>query len=41
MVDILRAERDSIGDRLRAVVLTDHERAAARATRQLRGVLDE
>lgn len=41
MLDILRAERSSIGDRLRAVVITDHERAPALATRQLRGVLDE
>ena len=41
MLDILRAERSSMGSRLRAVVLTDHERAAALATRQLRGVLDE
>ena len=41
MLDILRAESSSIGERLRAVVLTDHERAPALATRQLRGVLDE
>jgi superfamily II DNA or RNA helicase len=40
MLDILRTERSSIGERLRAVVLTDHERATALATRQLRGVLD-
>jgi superfamily II DNA or RNA helicase len=41
MLDILRAERSSMSGRLRAVVLTDHERAAALATRQLRSVLDE
>jgi superfamily II DNA or RNA helicase len=40
MLDILRTERAAIGDRLRSVVLTDHERAPALATRQLRGVLD-
>jgi superfamily II DNA or RNA helicase len=40
MLDILRTERSSIRERLRAVVLTDHERAPALATRQLRGVLD-
>lgn len=40
-LDILRTEHASIGDRLRAVVLTDHERAPALATRQLRGALDE
>ena len=41
MVDILRDEAASMGDRLRAVVITDHERASATATRRLRGVLDE
>jgi hypothetical protein len=41
MLEILRTEHAAIGDRLRAVVLTDHERAPALATRQLLGVLDE
>ncbi len=41
MVEILRAERAAIGDALRSVVITDHERAPALATRQLQGVLDE
>jgi superfamily II DNA or RNA helicase len=40
MVRILRAEADSMGERLRAVVLTDFERASVTAQRQLEGVLD-
>jgi hypothetical protein len=41
LVEILGIEQASMGDRLRAVVITDHERAAALATRRLAGVLDE
>ena len=40
-VEILRIEQRAMGERLRAVVITDHERASALATRTLRGVLDE
>lgn len=40
MVEILRAESASMGSRLRAVVLTDFERASTTAQRQLAGVLD-
>ena len=39
VADILRAEAQALGDRLRAVVLTDFERISARA-RRLDGVLD-
>ncbi|WP_017595997.1 DEAD/DEAH box helicase family protein [Nocardiopsis potens] len=38
-VEILSAESASIGARLRALVLCDHERAAARPPARLRGVL--
>ncbi|MBU1878403.1 MAG: DEAD/DEAH box helicase family protein, partial [Chloroflexi bacterium] len=38
-IDILRAESEELGDRLRAVVLTDYERMSAR-TRRLSGILD-
>ena len=41
LVEILRAEERAMGSRLRAVVITDHERAAALATRRLADVLDE
>ncbi|MBR8742221.1 DEAD/DEAH box helicase family protein [Nocardiopsis sp. MG754419] len=40
-VDILAAERDAVGARLRALVLCDHERASARAPAALRGVLPD
>jgi type III restriction/modification enzyme restriction subunit len=40
MVEILRAESESLDSRLRAVVLTDFERASTTAQRQLAGVLD-
>jgi Type III restriction enzyme, res subunit len=40
MVEILREEQESMGDRLRAVVLTDHERTSPTALRRLEGVLD-
>lgn len=40
MVEILALEHASLGDRLRAVVLTDYERAGRIATRSLQGVLD-
>ncbi|MEX2458947.1 MAG: hypothetical protein WD770_08180, partial [Actinomycetota bacterium] len=40
MVRILGAERAAMGDRLRAVVLTDFERSSATALRKLEGVLD-
>lgn len=39
VVKILRAEMEAMGDRLRAVVITDFERISAR-TRHLKGVLD-
>ncbi|MEE2039870.1 DEAD/DEAH box helicase family protein [Nocardiopsis sp. CT-R113] len=38
-VEIVAAERDAVGSRLRALVLCDHERAGARAPVSLRGVL--
>lgn len=38
-VEILAAEKDAVGPRLRALVLCDHERASARAPAALRGVL--
>ncbi len=41
LIEILQAEDRAMGERLRAVVLTDHERAAALATRRLAEVLDE
>jgi superfamily II DNA or RNA helicase len=41
MVEILLHEAEAMGVSLRAVVLTDHERAPALATRQLEGILDE
>jgi hypothetical protein len=40
LVEILRTEHGAMGDRLRAVVITDHERASALATRRLADVLD-
>lgn len=40
MVRILTAEAETLGARLRAVVITDFERASIRAQRQLAGVLD-
>ncbi len=40
MVEILRAESAALGDRLRAVVLTDFERSSATALRHLASVLD-
>lgn len=40
-VEIVAAESAAIGERLRALVLCDHERATARAPARLRGVLDE
>ncbi|NED96543.1 DEAD/DEAH box helicase family protein [Phytoactinopolyspora alkaliphila] len=39
-VEILAAEADSLGGRLRALVLCDHERATATLPARLRGVLD-
>ncbi len=39
-VEIAAAEAGSLGDRLRALVLCDHERAGARLPARLRGVLD-
>jgi superfamily II DNA or RNA helicase len=39
-VEITAAEAGSLGDRLRALVLCDHERAGARLPARLRGVLD-
>lgn len=39
-VEILAAETANLGDRLRALVLCDHERAAATLPARLRGVLD-
>lgn len=38
-VEIIAAEKDAVGPRLRALVLCDHERASARAPAALRGVL--
>ncbi|WP_431867923.1 DEAD/DEAH box helicase family protein [Nocardiopsis eucommiae] len=40
-VEILAAEKDAVGPRLRALVLCDHERASARAPAALRGVLPD
>ncbi|WP_026119387.1 DEAD/DEAH box helicase family protein [Nocardiopsis ganjiahuensis] len=40
-VEILAAEKDAVGPRLRALVLCDHERASARAPAALRGVLSD
>ncbi|MEU3021040.1 DEAD/DEAH box helicase family protein, partial [Nocardiopsis sp. NPDC007018] len=40
-VEILAAESDAVGPRLRALVLCDHERATARAPAALRGVLSD
>ncbi len=40
MVRILRAEQASMGDRVRAVVLTDFETSSALSLRRLKGVLD-
>ncbi|SDU64360.1 DEAD/DEAH box helicase family protein [Jiangella alkaliphila] len=39
-VEILAAETANLGDRLRALVLCDHERAAATLPARLRGVID-
>ncbi|MEV6107423.1 DEAD/DEAH box helicase family protein [Streptomyces sp. NPDC051940] len=39
--EILAAESDALGERLRAVVLCDHERATATLPARLTGVLDE
>lgn len=39
--EILAAEDDALGERLRAVVLCDHERATATLPARLTGVLDE
>ena len=40
-VEIVAAESAATGERLRALVLCDHERATARAPARLRGVLDD
>ncbi|PWV47964.1 DEAD/DEAH box helicase family protein [Nocardiopsis sp. L17-MgMaSL7] len=40
-VEILAAEKDAVGPRLRALVLCDHERASARSPAALRGVLSD
>lgn len=38
-VEIIAAEKDAVGPRLRALVLCDHERASARPPASLRGIL--
>lgn len=40
-VEIVAAEKDAVGPRLRALILCDHERASARAPASLRGVLSD